>query len=279
MGHTPNTQLFEGQLDMRGGYITVKSGADGDATATSVPGVFAAGDVADHVYRQAVTSAGTGCMAALDADKYLERLDAGRLCAEAWFTRNSHTAPPPAVRAPAMTAPRPGPQSPQCRSRVLASIDEVAPQEWNALLGEDAFFLRHEFLAALEHQACVGSPSGWTPCHFVLTDVRGRLRAALPLYRKLHSWGEFVFDFAWAQAYARSGLQYYPKLVAAVPFTPAAVHVCSQPRRQTRKLWQRELCGWRWSGRRDERSSSLHVLFPDKAQADELVAPGFPVTP
>ena len=74
VGHTPNTQLFEGQLAMRGGYIVVKSGLDGDATATSVPGVFAAGDVADHVYRQAVTSAGTGCMAALDADKYLESL-------------------------------------------------------------------------------------------------------------------------------------------------------------------------------------------------------------
>jgi thioredoxin reductase (NADPH) len=74
VGHTPNTQLFEGQLDMRGGYIIVKSGLEGDATATSIPGVFAAGDVADHVYRQAVTSAGTGCMAALDADKYLESL-------------------------------------------------------------------------------------------------------------------------------------------------------------------------------------------------------------
>ena len=74
VGHTPNTQLFEGQLDMRGGYIVVKAGLDGDATATSVAGVFAAGDVADHVYRQAVTSAGTGCMAALDADKYLESL-------------------------------------------------------------------------------------------------------------------------------------------------------------------------------------------------------------
>jgi thioredoxin reductase (NADPH) len=76
VGHQPNTQLFEKQLDMRGGYIVVKGGLDGEATSTSIPGVFAAGDVADHVYRQAVTSAGTGCMAALDADKYLERIEA-----------------------------------------------------------------------------------------------------------------------------------------------------------------------------------------------------------
>jgi thioredoxin reductase (NADPH) len=76
VGHQPNTQLFENQVEMRGGYIVVKGGLDGEATSTSLPGVFAAGDVADHVYRQAVTSAGTGCMAALDADKYLERLEA-----------------------------------------------------------------------------------------------------------------------------------------------------------------------------------------------------------
>ena len=78
IGHTPNTGIFAGQLDMRDGYITIQSGLDGNATATSIPGVFAAGDVADHVYRQAITSAGAGCMAALDADHYLETLDAAQ---------------------------------------------------------------------------------------------------------------------------------------------------------------------------------------------------------
>jgi thioredoxin reductase (NADPH) len=82
IGHKPNTSLFDGQLDMKNGYIVVKSGIAGNATATSVPGVFAAGDVADQVYRQAITSAGAGCMAALDAEKYIDALDKSVAAAE-----------------------------------------------------------------------------------------------------------------------------------------------------------------------------------------------------
>ena len=74
IGHKPNTDLFSGQLDMNNGYIKIHSGLDGNSTATSVPGIFAAGDVSDHIYRQAITSAGSGCMAALDAEKYLAEL-------------------------------------------------------------------------------------------------------------------------------------------------------------------------------------------------------------
>ena len=82
IGHKPNTSLFDGQLDMKNGYIIVKSGIEGDATATSIPGVYAAGDVADQVYRQAITSAGAGCMAALDAEKFIDALDSGDATAD-----------------------------------------------------------------------------------------------------------------------------------------------------------------------------------------------------
>ena len=100
------------------------------------------------------------------------------------------------------------------------SIADIDGDDWNALAGPDYPFLRHEFLELAETTGSVSPDAGWTPRHLALYEG-SRLRAAMPLYEKTHSWGEFVFDWAWAQAYERAGLSYYPKLVSAVPFTPA----------------------------------------------------------
>jgi len=101
--------------------------------------------------------------------------------------------------------------------RLLTRVSEIPAEEWNALAGEYPF-LRHEFLAAMEDSGCASARSGWRPRHLLLSDQRG-LAAAAPLYEKSHSWGEFVFDFAWARAAEQAGMAYYPKLVCAVPFT------------------------------------------------------------
>ncbi|HEV7715094.1 MAG TPA: GNAT family N-acetyltransferase, partial [Steroidobacteraceae bacterium] len=106
------------------------------------------------------------------------------------------------------------------RSTVHKKIADVDAQQWNALSGTEVPFLRHEFLSALESTGCVGPRTGWDPRYITLSDARG-LAAAVPAYAKSHSYGEFVFDFGWAQAYARLGREYYPKLTIAVPFTPA----------------------------------------------------------
>ncbi len=106
------------------------------------------------------------------------------------------------------------------RVYVHGSIGELDRNAWNALNKTNNPFLRHEFLLALELHRCVGADSGWQPA-IVTLDDGGRLVAAAPAYLKSNSYGEFVFDFAWAQAYARYGLRYYPKLVVGVPFTPA----------------------------------------------------------
>jgi predicted N-acyltransferase len=103
---------------------------------------------------------------------------------------------------------------------VLDSINDIAASDWNALAGTDYPFLDHAFLALAERTGSVSTDAGWTPRHLVLRDG-SRPRAIMPLYEKSHSWGEFVFDWAWARAYEQAGLDYYPKLVSAVPFTPA----------------------------------------------------------
>jgi uncharacterized protein len=106
------------------------------------------------------------------------------------------------------------------RSAVHKRISDVDAGQWNALSGTQVPFLRHEFLSALEHTGCVGARTGWEPRYLTLSDERG-IAAAAPGFAKTHSYGEFVFDFAWAQAYTRVGRNYYPKLSVAVPFTPA----------------------------------------------------------
>ncbi|MBV8805071.1 MAG: N-acetyltransferase [Sinobacteraceae bacterium] len=106
------------------------------------------------------------------------------------------------------------------KSGTHKSIDGLNAREWNSLTGDSNPFLRHEFFAALEQTGCIGAGTGWDPCYFTLKDAQG-LAAAVPAFCKSHSYGEFVFDFAWAQAYSRFGARYYPKLTVAVPFTPA----------------------------------------------------------
>ncbi len=104
--------------------------------------------------------------------------------------------------------------------RIIGSLEEVEPAHWDRLAGEHCPFTRHAFLVALERHGCVGQHFGWLPQH-LLAYEGGQLLGAVPMYIKDNSYGEFVFDWAWADAYARAGLHYYPKLVAAIPYTPA----------------------------------------------------------
>ena len=142
-------------------------------------------------------------------------------------------------------------------------MDDIDRREWNALGGTACPFLRHEFLAALEHTGCVGAGTGWEPCPITLSDDLG-LAAAAPAYIKTHSYGEFVFDFAWAQAYSRHGRRYYPKLIVAVPFTPATgprllVRTGLEPGAMARRLLEALQ-----DHAANRRLSSVHALFLDE---------------
>lgn len=104
--------------------------------------------------------------------------------------------------------------------RLIDSIHQISPDSWNRLWATDYPFIQHAFLAALEDSGCTCAKSGWAPSHLIVEN-QGQAIAAMPMYLKTHSYGEYVFDWAWADAYRRSGLNYYPKLVNAIPFTPA----------------------------------------------------------
>jgi predicted N-acyltransferase len=148
------------------------------------------------------------------------------------------------------------------RARFLKRIADIDSAGWNALAGFDQPFVRHEFLLALEESGCAAPRTGWTPRHLVIEDAGGRAIGALPLYRKAHSRGEFVFDFSWANAYAQHGLGYYPKLLSAIPFTPVRgsrmlVGAGGETQAMTDTLIQ-TVAGYA----RSEKLSSWHVLFP-----------------
>lgn len=153
---------------------------------------------------------------------------------------------------------------------VVDSLDKIPAADWNALAAGDNPFLRHEFLVALEQSGCAGANTGWQPQHLVLHEdgpFRGRLLGAAPMYLKSHSYGEYVFDWAWANAYAHAGERYYPKLVVGVPFTPATgPRLLAAPDADAAALRAR-LIRAAAEHMRDSDASSLHWLFVTQDEA------------
>ena len=168
------------------------------------------------------------------------------------------------------------------RTRIVDDVGAVAAADWNALAAAAAGdegtrdagalqpFVRHEFLAALQDTGCIGEEAGWLPRHLLIEDSEGRLRAAVPLFLKTHSWGEYVFDWAWADAYRRHGLPYYPKLLSAVPFTPVCGPRLLAADEPSRAAAAEALLGLA----RASELSSLHVLFPTAPEAALLERAG-----
>ena len=169
-------------------------------------------------------------------------------------------------------AARYGPFGADCSAmnsiQIVDDLAEVSAPEWNRLTGGDPF-LSHEFLSALHDTGCASPASGWTP-QFVTLRAGGALAGAMPLYLKDHSYGEYVFDWGWADAYHRHGLAYYPKLLAAVPFTPVTGSRLLAQSDADRDL----LIGAALELARTLRVSSFHCLFPRRAEAERMRARG-----
>jgi hypothetical protein len=158
----------------------------------------------------------------------------------------------------------------------LAGLTDLAAAEWNRLVPDQNPFLSHEFLSALERHDCVGERTGWLPWHLVCRDDHGQLLGAAPLYLKFNSYGEFVFDWGWSEAYRRQNRPYYPKLVGAIPYTPITsprlLLAPGQPRpNETARL----LVEFALEESRRHRLSSIHWLFPVAADLERLRVRGF----
>jgi predicted N-acyltransferase len=158
---------------------------------------------------------------------------------------------------------------------IIEKLSEVSPADWNALLSPDASpFLKHEFLSTLEETACVGSNTGWQIAHLALYRSK-KLIGAMPLYLKLHSYGEFVFDWSWAQAYEQQGMQYYPKALCAVPFTPVqGSRILFAPFENKSQVQEQLIAGLKTLVLQNKLSSA-HILFPLGEQTQAMVNQGF----
>ncbi len=156
---------------------------------------------------------------------------------------------------------------------LVRDVEGVAAADWDALCGQDDPFIEHAFLHALEQSGSVGGDSGWSPCHVLVRDG-GRLVGALPLYVKQHSYGEYIFDWAWAAAAERAGLRYYPKLVSMVPFTPATgrhlLCAADADAAQRSQVTSALLQGIDAAATRVS-ASSVHLLFLDQSERDQLL--------
>ena len=148
--------------------------------------------------------------------------------------------------------------------RIHTSISEITADAWNALVRDNNPFLRHEFLNAMERHGCVGEKFGWLPRHIAVYED-DLLIAAMPLYEKHNSYGEFVFDNAWADAYERAGREYFPKLVSAIPYTPATGQRLLSVTDREEETWPLLLrTALQLSGQRG--ASSFHALFPERRE-------------
>ncbi|HEV8030559.1 MAG TPA: GNAT family N-acetyltransferase [Stellaceae bacterium] len=158
--------------------------------------------------------------------------------------------------------------------RVHGAISEISAEAWDACAGDINPTVSHVFLNALEESGSAGTRAGWAPQHLSFSDRGGRLLGAVPLYLKSHSYGEYVFDWGWADAYERAGGRYYPKLLCAVPFTPVPgprLLVAPDAPADTRS----HLIAGMVELARQRKLSSLHINFPEAAEADALEEAGF----
>ncbi|MFK8054043.1 MAG: GNAT family N-acetyltransferase [Woeseiaceae bacterium] len=151
---------------------------------------------------------------------------------------------------------------PALTARFHSSMSNIDATDWDALVGQDSPHLRHAFLKNAETSGSVAESTGWLPCHLTLEN-NDKIIAAMPLYQKGHSWGEFVFDWAWADAYQRSGLDYYPKLISAAPYTPATTSKLLVNEQHGGPVLRQTLLEAAIEFAQQHQFSSLHLQFLD----------------